>query len=127
MTDAADQTAPELPSDATLGQHLRAARTARGLSINSISQETKIGNRFLEAIERDDFTALPGGLFNRAFVRAFAREVGVAEDHAMALYERAMGEWSIGSDRDGPTNRELAIVGGGALLAVLLALALWLF
>jgi cytoskeletal protein RodZ len=60
-----------------LGDTLRRAREQRGLTLDELSLRTKISPRFLHALEHNDFTALPGGLFTRGFLRAYAREVGL--------------------------------------------------
>jgi cytoskeletal protein RodZ len=56
---------------------LRAAREARGRTLREIAATTKISVAALEAVERNDFSRLPGGIFGRAFVRAYAIEVGL--------------------------------------------------
>ena len=63
------------PSD--LGTRLRQARERRGISLRQIATSTKISIGVLEALERNDFSKLPGGIFGRAFVRSYAQEVGV--------------------------------------------------
>jgi len=60
-----------------LGTRLRMARHRRGKSLRDIAAVTKIPTAWLEAIERNDFDRLPGGIFRRAYIRAFAAEVGV--------------------------------------------------
>jgi cytoskeleton protein RodZ len=60
-----------------LGGRLRMARHRRGKSLRDIAAVTKIPTAWLEAIERNDFDRLPGGIFRRAYIRAFAAEVGV--------------------------------------------------
>jgi len=77
---------------ASLGQQLKQAREERGVSIHQIADATHIGARFLQAIENDDYGILPGGVFNRAFVRKFARQVGFDEDQAVKLYEEQLTE-----------------------------------
>jgi transcriptional regulator with XRE-family HTH domain len=62
---------------ATLGERLRQARERAGLSVDDVSARTKIQGSLLAAIERDDFDRVPGGLFVRGFLRAYAREVGL--------------------------------------------------
>src|SRR5688572_30551493 len=59
------------------GAHLKQAREARGISLRQIATATKISMGALEALERNDFSRLPGGIFSRAFVRAYALEVGL--------------------------------------------------
>lgn len=76
----------------TLGSQLRQAREARGISLRYISDATRISMRHLEAIEADEYKQLPGGIFNRSFVKAFAKQVGFNEDEAIQLYNRAARE-----------------------------------
>jgi cytoskeleton protein RodZ len=59
------------------GRSLREARERRGVSLRQIANTTKIGISALEALERNDFSRLPGGIFSRAFVRSYATEVGL--------------------------------------------------
>ncbi len=58
-----------------LGEMLRSARARRGLALQQVSNETKIPRRYLEAVEQDRLEALPGGLYRRAHVRAYAQAV----------------------------------------------------
>lgn len=68
------------------GLHLRQARENRGLSLRQIAGATKISTVALEALERGDFSRLPGGIFSRAFVRAYAIEVGLDPDETVQQY-----------------------------------------
>ena len=70
----------------TLGEELRHRREQRGISLAEISEATRIGTRFLKGIETDNFSILPGGIFTRSFIRAYAKHVGMNEDEAIALY-----------------------------------------
>ncbi|HVG18617.1 MAG TPA: helix-turn-helix transcriptional regulator [Blastocatellia bacterium] len=72
----------------TLGEELRRRREERGTTLNDISEATRIGTRFLKAIESDNFSILPGGIFTRSFIRAFAKQVGMSEDEAINLYQQ---------------------------------------
>lgn len=67
------------PSDsaANVGARLREAREARNMELRDLASTTKISIGALEAIEQNDFDPLPGGIFTRAFVRAYASEVGL--------------------------------------------------
>lgn len=65
---------------AQFGAKLKAAREARGISLREVSAVTKISTATLEALERDIPSRLPGGIFSRAFVRAYAIEVGLDPD-----------------------------------------------
>ena len=75
---------------ATIGEQLRLAREGRGIPLREISDQTRISVRYLEAIESDDFKRLPGGIFNRSFVKAYARYVGYDEKEALEAYTRFM-------------------------------------
>jgi cytoskeleton protein RodZ len=59
------------------GAKLRNAREKRGISLRQIANATKISIGALEALERNDISKLPGGIFSRAFVRSYAAEVGL--------------------------------------------------
>jgi len=71
------------------GENLRREREMRGVSLEEISSATKISIRFLEAIEREDFSKLPGGIFSRSFIRSYARYLGLDEERAVAEYQLA--------------------------------------
>ncbi len=60
-----------------LGRKLREAREGRGISLRQIANTTKISVGVLEALERNDISRLPGGIFSRAFVRSYASVVGL--------------------------------------------------
>jgi cytoskeletal protein RodZ len=60
-----------------IGATLREARERRGVSLRQIANATKISVAVLDALERNDISRLPGGIFGRAFVRAYAVEVGL--------------------------------------------------
>jgi cytoskeletal protein RodZ len=77
---------------ATLGQQLKYSREEKGISLHQIADTTHIGVRFLQAIENDTYDILPGGVFNRAFVRKFAKQVGLDEEQAIKLYEEQLEE-----------------------------------
>jgi cytoskeleton protein RodZ len=63
--------------DGDFGARMRHAREQRGVSLRQIAEATKISVSQLEALERNDISRLPGGIFSRAFVRSYAAEVGV--------------------------------------------------
>lgn len=68
------------------GLLLKQARERRGLSLRQIAAATKISSAALDALERGDFSRLPGGIFSRAFVRAYAVEVGLDPDETVRQY-----------------------------------------
>ena len=62
------------------GGKLRQAREERGLSLRQVAETTKIAASVLEALERNDVSKLPGGIFSRSFVRSYAAEIGLDPD-----------------------------------------------
>jgi cytoskeleton protein RodZ len=66
------------------GDYLRREREMRGVSLEEISEATKISIRFLQAIESEDMARLPGGIFTRSFVRTYARYLGLDEERVLA-------------------------------------------
>ena len=70
----------------TLGEEMKRLREERGLTLKEISEESRIGTRFLQAIENNNFRSLPGGIYNRSFIRKYASYIGMDEDEAIALY-----------------------------------------
>jgi cytoskeletal protein RodZ len=74
------------------GDRLRREREMRGITLDEISESTKISRRHLEALERERFDQLPGGVFNKGFVRAYAHFLGIDKDQAVADYSLASNE-----------------------------------
>jgi len=61
---------------ASLGQKLKEERLRQGKQLRSIADDLRIGSRYLEAIEAEDWKQLPGGFFNRSFIRQYAQALG---------------------------------------------------
>jgi cytoskeletal protein RodZ len=80
----------------TLGEELRHKREQRGITLAEIAEATRIGTRFLKAIETNNFATLPGGIFTRSFIRAYAKHVGMNEDEAIGLYLQQVAEPTAG-------------------------------
>jgi cytoskeleton protein RodZ len=78
------EAAPPVP---TVGERLRAERERQGLSVHDVAQRLKYAPRQIEAIEADDFKALPGLTFVRGFVRGYARVLGIEGDGLVRLLE----------------------------------------
>jgi cytoskeleton protein RodZ len=76
----------------SFGERLQREREMRGILLEEIAEATKIGTRMLAALEQEDFSKLPGGIFNKGFVRAYARFLGIDEEEAVSDYLRASGE-----------------------------------
>src|SRR5215472_13936590 len=73
-------------STSSLGEELKRRREARGLTLRQISDDTRINMRFLQAIENDNYRVLPGAMFNRRFVAAVAKYIGMDEEEAVRWY-----------------------------------------
>jgi cytoskeleton protein RodZ len=73
-------------SSTPFGEHLKREREMRGVSLEEVAAATRISPRFLEAIEKEHWDELPGGVFNRGFIRAIARFLGLDEDSLVAAY-----------------------------------------
>jgi cytoskeleton protein RodZ len=78
-----------LPS---FGEKLKLEREKRKITLEQISLSTKIGTRMLQALEENKFNQLPGGIFNKGFVRAYSRFIGLDEDQTVADYLQASGD-----------------------------------
>lgn len=72
-----------------IGEKLRKAREAKGLSISDIEKTTKIQSRYLEAIENNEFDKLPGDFYVRAFIRQYAQIVGLDGKELLNEYSEA--------------------------------------
>lgn len=72
----------------TLGEKLKQAREARGISISEVAEQTRISPLYIESIENDNYKPLPGGIFNKGFVKSYAKFVGVDDQEALQDYSR---------------------------------------
>src|SRR5689334_296466 len=75
------------------GDRLRREREGRGVTLGEISESTKISGSFLRALEQEDFERLPGGVFNRGFVRAYCKFLGMDEDALVADFDAAFEQY----------------------------------
>ncbi len=71
------------------GERLKREREKRKITLDDVAKATKIGTRLLSAIEEEKFDQLPGGIFNKGFVRSYARHLGLNEDETLAGYTEA--------------------------------------
>jgi cytoskeleton protein RodZ len=131
----------------SFGDRLKKEREQRSITLDDISLSTKIGTRMLRALEEEKFDQLPGGIFNKGFVRAYARHVGLDEEQTLADYMEALGESKMAPPPEAhvtakaepaPERRPVAYAGGEspageipwgmlalALLLIVLAFASW--
>jgi len=106
----------------TFGEHLKREREMRGVSLEEIAAATRISTRFLEALENEQWGRLPGGVFNRGFVRAVARFLGLDEESLVAEYVLSTNDQpavAVWADRPAAKTRRHP----NARVAVLLLLA----
>jgi transcriptional regulator with XRE-family HTH domain len=111
-------------SSTPFGEHLKREREMRGVSLEEVSAATRISTRFLEAIESDRWESLPGGVFNRGFIRSVARYLGLDEDSMVAEYAletRGRVETGVVPDppMEMPRNWKPAIVAAIVLVVIL--------
>ncbi len=104
----------------------------RGVSLEEITAATRISTRFLQALEAEQWDRLPGGVFNRGFVRAIAHFLGLDEENMVGEYALATSDQTSRATSPGsplpsdkvrrPVSRRLPLMG---LLVVVLAAAGW--
>ena len=97
MTTAAER------GSGDFGSILKVAREKRGVTLRHISTVTKISVAALEALERNDISRLPGGIFSRSFVRSYALEVGLDPD---ATIERFIAQFPEAAPAPGHAQAE---------------------
>jgi cytoskeletal protein RodZ len=90
--DKETYTPEDMESSETLGQFLRRERSLRGVTLREISDKTKIGIRFLEALEEDDFDELPPRAFIVGFLRAYASCLKIDPEEVILVYERVSSQ-----------------------------------
>lgn len=78
----------------SFGEHLRREREMRGVTLEEISAATRIGTRFLDALETEHWDRLPGGVFNRGFVRSTSQFLGLDPEAMLAEYTLATADSS---------------------------------
>jgi cytoskeletal protein RodZ len=74
----------------SFGDKFRKERERQGIKLEDVSNSTKIGSRMLHAIEDEHFDQLPGGVFNKGFIRAYAKYLGLDEEETIASYLAAL-------------------------------------
>jgi cytoskeleton protein RodZ len=79
-------------SSTPFGEHLKREREMRGVSLEEIAAATRINTRYLEALEKAHWSDLPGGAFNRGFIRSVARFLGLDEEGLIAEYSLETNE-----------------------------------
>lgn len=117
MTSKTSEQAPEGGragggAEGSLGEQLRRVRLERGVNLREVAEQTRITMRHLEAIEADDYNALPGGIFNKSFIKSYARHVGFPEARALELYEQTARERGFQNEEPATTPQRSRIYMG---------------
>src|SRR5690242_14431734 len=94
------------------GGKLRDARERRGISLRQIANATKISIAALEALERNDVSRLPGGIFSRAFIRSYAVEVGLDPDATIQEFVAQFPHDAVQTGHEAPLTPAHAPLGG---------------
>jgi len=71
----------------SVGERLKKARKAQGLSIDDIKNKSKIKKSYLEALENDNYKKLPGEVYTKVYIRGYAKIVGLEPQELLAEYE----------------------------------------
>jgi cytoskeletal protein RodZ len=114
---------------ASFGENLRRERELRGVDLREMAEATKISIRFLQALEQDRVDILPGGIFPKAFVRQYARHLGLDAERLVAEFVYAHGGEPVPPRRasgpvhvDPPRSRGIALA---VVALVVLAFVGW--
>jgi len=113
---------------ATLGQELRTEREKHSLSLKDISYRTKVGLRYLVALEEDRWDEMPQKFFIRSIIKAHAQAMGVDPEPFLARYEeqeKARLE-SPGNEGESPKRKKRGAEAGGTRRILVPALAVLL-
>jgi cytoskeleton protein RodZ len=121
------------PAPSTPGEILRAARLRRRLSLVEAEQATRIRQRYLQALEDDDYSVLPPGVYSVGFLRNYAIYLGVPPDDVISgsgdprrRRDRRMSLQSVAPPIQLSAPRTMWLLAGGALIALLLLGLAWL-
>jgi cytoskeleton protein RodZ len=115
---------------ASFGETLRRERELRGVSLREIADATKISMRFLQALEQDRLDVLPGGVFQRSFVRQYARFLGLDPERLLADFVHAHGADAVETvtrhaERSGPHHSLYLLAVFALVLVPLLGTKIW--
>jgi len=105
----------------SFGERLKRERELREVTLEEITSATRIGPRFLEALENEEWEKLPGGVFNRGFVRSVARYLGLDEEVLLGEYDLAHGA-QLQSVAERPDNKRIPAVPRWFPVAILLGI-----
>jgi transcriptional regulator with XRE-family HTH domain len=106
----------ELATPDDFGGWLRTARERSGVTLEDLAQRTKVSGSRIRALERNDLSTWPGGIFRRGFVRSYAEHVGLDPDETVERFVQTFPETD-----DGTPGRVMPAVAGDPTLRLLLA------
>lgn len=78
------------------GARMKRLREERGIALRAIADTTKISVSALEALERNDISRLPGGIFSRGFIRAYAEQIGADPEQTVREFIARFPHDSVG-------------------------------
>lgn len=104
----------------SFGERLKREREMREVTLNELTKSTRISQRFLEALENEEWSKLPGGVFGRGFVRTIAGYLGLDEESLLGEYDLARGDLT----RNAPVKPEDRIPATPAWVPALAVLAI---
>jgi len=104
----------------SFGERLKRERELREVSLSELTKSTRISQRFLEALENEEWSQLPGGVFGRGFVRTIAAYLGLDEETLLGEYDLARGDLT----RNMPAKPEDRIPGAPAWVPAVAFLAI---
>lgn len=125
--------APQSGASQTVGAMLRQRRDQKRMSLAEVSRVTRIPVPSLEAIERDHFDDLPGEVFVRGFLKAYAQALGLSQEDVLARYTAGRrvatvtpipAQLSVQPPKDGSSGRRFGVAIAFVLLLILFTLAL---
>ena len=110
----------------SVGENLKNEREARDISLREVAEYTKISARFLQAIEEERLEILPGGIFNKSFVRHYAAYLGLDEQQTVAEYfEEVVQDQEVGNPLEAASPKdEMLQPTGGNLRSIFAAIVL---
>lgn len=111
-------------STTLFGERLKREREMRGVSLEEIEGATRIKVKYLEALETENWADLPGGAFNRGFIRSVARYLGMDEDSILAEYTLARKDSALVAVRFVSLEKQTPLWPRSVNTAVVLAICL---
>ena len=94
MSEFSDQEPLEGGGSSGPGYRLREARESRQLTLEQAATQLRMQVRIIEALEKDDFSTLPGSTFVQGYLRSYSRLLGLPEENIVALAQLGSGETS---------------------------------